>query len=422
MYKVEKLNNGLKIVSEKNEFVRSIAFGIWIKSGTIFENYENQGISHFIEHMLFKGTKNRDGKQLANEMDKIGGQINAFTSKEYTCFYTVTLDEHLEKSIDILSDMLFNSNFSSEDIIKEKSVVQEEINMCEDSPEDVVFDTLQKEIWGNNTLGLPILGTSDSINSLDRSKILKYFNKRYIPSNVVISVVGSFEDEKLASLINKYFGNWQKKESSEAVADKIIYNKKCFNVYKDIEQIHLCMGFEGIKLGSDEAYSLAIVSTILGGGVSSRLFQKIREEKGLAYSIYSYALNYTDAGLFTICSAMNPKQFDQVFDLIIAEIEKLKTDLIKDEELSATKEQLKTNIILGLESTGSRMNSIGKSQLLFNKVKTADDILEKVNEVTIDMVRKTINKIFNLDKLSIGIVGRTDKLNLERIEKYVHKN
>jgi predicted Zn-dependent peptidase len=405
MYKKIVLSNGLRLVYEKISYVRSVSVGIWVGTGSRNEDSQNNGISHFIEHMLFKGTAKRSAKEIAECIDAIGGQINAFTSKECTCFYTKTLDTHLDIALDVLADMLFNSEFARDDIKVEKRVVIEEIGMYEDTPEELVHDIFSEMVWNGNPLGYPILGTEKCINKFSKKVIDKYMNNFYTPYNTVISVAGNFDEGTLIDLINKYFQDWKyegvyKQEflPAQYQIDKIIREK-------DTEQVHLCMGFEGVEHGNDKLYSLLTLNNILGGGMSSRLFQNIREKRGLVYSIYSYPSTYQGAGLFMIYAGMNPEYLKTVIDLASDEMKLIRQNGITIDELNKSKEQLKGNYILGLESTNSRMNSIGKSELMLGKINTPEEVLDKIDKVNMDSINEIIERVFDFDKMSISAVG-----------------
>ncbi|MFP4698481.1 MAG: M16 family metallopeptidase [Eubacteriales bacterium] len=415
MVKIDKLDNGVKIVMEQLPSVRSVAIGIWVKSGSIYEDEYNNGISHFIEHMLFKGTEKRAAKQIAEDMSAIGGHINAFTGKEYTCFYAQTLDEHIEIGIDILSDMLQNSLFSNEDIKKEKTVVLEEIDMVEDSPEEVALDSFHQNVWKGHSLGFSILGGKDNIKNLTREDLINYYKKYYTTDNIVISVAGHFEFNYIKELLNTYFRDINTKSSKGSIEDPK-YHRSFLYRNKDIEQVHLCLGFEGIHYYSDKLYTLAILNTILGGSMSSRLFQGIREEKGLAYSIYSFTSTYQEAGLLNIYAATNPNSINEVLEQVKDEVSWLKQNGITQDELDKTKEQLKSNYIIGLESTNSRMSSNGKSIILLNRIKTQDEIIDKLNTVTLEDFNELTRDIFQMNELSLTFVGRTKNIDIEKVK------
>lgn len=406
MYKKHVLENGLTIIGEEIPYVKSISLGIWINAGSRIEDEEISGISHFIEHMLFKGTKNRTSKQIASEIDNLGGQINAFTSKECTCYYVKLLDSHIDIGIDILSDMILNSKFNEDDLDKERSVIIEELKMYEDSPEDLAYDLLTENIYKNDPLGMNIIGTEESLKKLNREKLLDYFNKYYLPNNSVIAISGNFNFNEIINKIEEKFKGWKKK--SVNIDIKKAEFKSCFlTKNKDIEQVNLAMSLEAVPLENDEeVYALAVINTVFGGSISSRLFQKIREEKGLVYSIYSSQSLYRKCGELGIFASMSNEHLEEVYESIIEEIKIMKKDYLTEQEIKESKEQLKGSYILGLESTSSRMMSIGRSLLLNNKVESTDDILKSIDNVDRETVKKVIDKIFNLNKLGVCIVGR----------------
>ena len=409
MYKKFELSNGLRVVCEKIPYVRSVSVGIWIGTGSRNENIKNNGISHFIEHMLFKGTEKLSAKDIAETIDNIGGQINAFTGKECTCYFTKTLDTHMEIAFETLSDMLFNSKFDATDIDIERKVIMEEIGMYEDSPEELVHDILSESVWENNPLGYPILGTFDCLNDIKRENILEYISQNYFPKNTVVAVAGNFEDAMLDEMVNKYFGDWKSKTDEITNYSEAEFVSRVKIKEKDTEQIHICMGFNGIEHGDNKLYTLLAINNIFGGGMSSRLFQNIRESKGLAYSIYSYPSSYKNAGLFTIYAGMNPDEIETVTQLIFDEVRLLKKEGLTVGELEKSKEQLKGNYILGLESTSSRMNSIGKSELMLRRILTPEETLKKVDQIKIDDVNDIISTILNTDMISFTAVGNMKK-------------
>lgn len=406
MYKKHVLENGLTIIGEEIPYVKSISLGVWINAGSRIEDEEISGVSHFIEHMLFKGTRNRTSKQIASEIDNLGGQINAFTSKECTCYYVKLLDSHIDIGIDVLSDMILNSKFNEDDLDKERSVIIEELKMYEDSPEDLAYDLLTENIYKNDPLGMNIIGTEESLNRLNREKLLDYFNKYYVPNNSVIAISGNFNFDEIINKIEEKFKVWKKRDVNVDI--KKAEFKSCFlTKNKDIEQVNLAMSLEAVPIESDkEVYALAVINTVFGGSISSRLFQKIREEKGLVYSIYSSQSLYRKCGELGIFASMSNEHLKEVYESIIEEIKIIKKYYLTDQEIKESKEQLKGSYILGLESTSSRMMSIGRSLLLNNKVESTDDILKSIDNVDRETVKIVIDKIFNLDKLGVCIVGR----------------
>lgn len=406
MYKVKTLENGLTIIGEEIPYVKSISFGVWINAGSRIEDAKVSGVSHFIEHMLFKGTNKRTSKEIASEIDNLGGQINAFTSKECTCYYVKLLDEHIEIGLDILSDMILNSKFDEVDIDKERSVILEELKMYEDSPEDLAYDMLLEHIYAGDGLGMNILGTRESLKNIGKKELLEYFNTYYIPNNAVISISGNFNFDNMVEKIEDKFKNWNGKdfeiELNEASFKSCIIAKN-----KDTEQVNLVMNLKAVGIeNNDEVYALAVINNVFGGSISSRLFQKIREEKGLVYSIYSAQSLYRKCGELGIFASMSNENLEEVCEIIKGEIRDLRENYLTEKEIHESKEQLKGSYLLDLESTGSRMMSIGKSMLLVNKVKTTDEILECINNVSFDSIKKVIDKVFDLNNLGICIVGR----------------
>ncbi|MGE5473482.1 MAG: M16 family metallopeptidase [Ignavibacteriales bacterium] len=405
MYEKRVLSNGLRLVFEKITYVKSVSIGVWVGTGSRNETLENNGVSHFIEHMLFKGTPTRTAKQIAESIDSLGGQINAFTGKECTCFYARCLDSHIDIAVDVLADMLFNSNFSAKDIKLEKKVIMEEIGMYEDSPEELVHDLLSLSAWKDNPLGYSILGTSKSVSGLFKQHMTDYMFKNYTPDNTVISVAGNFDTEHIVSLIETYFGKWPK-NSKQIDSPQASFSPNIFVKEKEIEQVHVCLGLNAIEHGNDKLYTTIAINNILGGGMSSRLFQKIRENKGLVYSIYSYPTSYKDTGMFTIYAAMNPVNVKEVLKLIRNEINQLCNKGLSEEEISKSKEQLKGSYIIGLESTSARMNSIGKSELMLGKIYSPEEVLKKIDNINVKEIEETIDIIFRNQKASLALVGK----------------
>lgn len=407
MYIKEKLYNGVKVVMESIPYVNSVSIGIFINTGTKDERENINGISHFIEHMVFKGTEKRTGKEIAETIDNIGGQMNAFTGSEYTCFYVKVLDKHLQTAIDILSDMIINPKFSEEDIENEKKVVLEEIKMYLDSPEDIVFDMLHEIMYKNTPLSFPILGTEDTVRNFNRNILLDYYRNYYVPDNMVISVVGNFNYKDMLNILNHYFCNTSllksripHKSYHLTKLEQGIISKK-----REFEQVSFCLGMEGIKRDSDDQYALHLINNVFGGSMSSILFQKIREEKGLAYSIYSSPVSFQDSGIFTIYAALGQEEILNVAKLINDEINIFKKDLMSESELAKSKEQLKSNYILGMESTFNRMLEIGKSELLLNEILTPEDVLNKIDKVDMDDIERVSNKVLDRSKFNIAYIG-----------------
>mgnify|MGYP002552052659 FL=1 len=386
MYKCQTLKNGLTIIGEEIPYLKSISLGVWVKAGSIMETKENSGVSHFIEHMLFKGTTNRTSKELAREIDNLGGVINAFTSKECTCFYVKLLDEHINIGIDVLSDMILNSRFDERDIKKEKSVILEELKMYEDSPDDLVYDLLLENIYKDHSLGMNILGDRQSLKNLKRESILDYYNEYYVPNNSIISICGNFKFEEIVKQIEEKFKTWQPK-SVDTTTTKPNFNPCIVKKNKDIEQVNLAINLDAIPMTNNrEVYALSVVNNVFGGSISSRLFQKIREEKGLAYSIYSSQTLYEDCGELGIFASTSTENIQEVYKSILEEIELIRNEYISPQEIHESKEQLKGSYMLDLESTSSRMMSNGKNLLMRNKVDDEQDIIDYINAVEYDDV------------------------------------
>ena len=406
MYKIHTLSNGLTIIGEEIPYLKSITLGIWVNAGSRIEEENNAGISHFIEHMLFKGTKNRTSKELASTIDNLGGQINAFTSKECTCFYVKLLDEHISIGVDVLSDMMLNSLFDSEEIDKERQVILEELKMYEDSPEDLSYDLLTENIYKTDGLGMNIIGTKESLYNINRENILEYFNKYYVASNCVISMSGNFNFEEMIELIEDKFNNLPQGEVKVEVTKPEFH--PCFIAKnKDTEQVNLAMSLKAIPLENrEDAYALSIVNNIFGGSISSRIFQNIRENKGLVYSIYSAPSLYRKTGELGIYASMSNENLKKVYNLVLEEIDNLRINGLTEQEIKESKEQLKGSYILGLESTSSRMMSIGKAMLLMKEVKNPNDIIESINNIDKERIDLIIDKVFNKENIGVCIVGK----------------
>jgi len=393
-------------VGEEIPYLKSVSLGIWINTGSRIETPKESGVSHFIEHMLFKGTENRSAKDIARDIDNIGGQINAFTNKECTCYYVHLLDEHINIGIDVLSDMILNSTFNNNDIDRERAVILEELKMYEDSLDDLSYDLLVENIYADDGLGMNILGNRKTIKSLKRKDILNHYSKYYVPNNAVISICGNFNFEEVVNLIEEKFEKWEEKEVNIEVKEPKFHS--CFiTKNKDSEQVNIAISLKAIPEENEkETYALAVVNNIFGGSTSSRLFQNIREDKGLVYSIYSSQTLYKKCGELGVFASTSEEYLKEVYDLIIEEIKNLKENYITEEELKESKEQLKGNYILSLESISSKMLSHGESMLLNNKIKNEDEIIEHINSVNMEQVEAIINKVFNIENLGVCIVGK----------------
>ena len=416
MTNIQQLSNHITVITEKLPYLKSASFGVWVKVGSVNENDKNNGIAHMIEHMLFKGTKSRTAKQIADEMAKIGGNMNAFTSKECTSYYSTTLSEHLPIAIDIISDMLTNSLIDEKSLKKEKGVIIEEINMYDDSPEDLVHEMLQQRVWKNHPLGYLISGTKKVVRSVTREQILDFMDTYYVGENMVISLAGSFDEKEMIALLEEKFSAIKARSERQGfVVEAPTYNQVICKKDKDIEQLHCNIAFDSISYLSNERYILTILNSILGGSINSRLFQKIRENSGLTYSIYSYGSSYRDTGLFHIYAAMNPSQTETVIKKIKQILNDLKKNGVLAEELSMTKEQIKTELILGSESAKSRMNSNGKSMINRGKIVSIEEVLSGIESVTLEAVHDFAKRYFDLSKASISLVGNLKEIDLKKI-------
>lgn len=402
----ETLNNGIRVIAQKMENVRSCSIGVWVGTGSAYELSGEEGVSHFIEHMFFKGTEKRSAKDIAAEMDSIGGNINAFTSKECTCYYAKVLDEHLETAVDILGDIFLNSKFDEDEIKKEQGVVCEEILMVEDTPEDLAHDTVAKLYYLDDPLAKPILGTEESVRSFTRDTLKNYIKRQYVPGRVVIAAAGNIDEKRFIALANEKFGHMQSGNTLPMSDNTAPGGKRYLGVEKDVEQVHMCMTLPGTALDSADQYPLYVLSNILGGSMSSRLFQKIREQRGLAYSIYTYPSCYRTVGSFSIYAGTGVSQAPEMMELILQELALLKTGGITDQEFNRSKEQLKGNFILGQEGTGSRMNSLGKTALLLNRVYDEAETLRKIEHVSMSDVKGLIPLIIDETQMVTACVGR----------------
>ncbi|HLR61856.1 MAG TPA: pitrilysin family protein [Lentibacillus sp.] len=382
--------NGLRIVLENIPSVRSVTIGIWVKTGSRNETEAINGISHFLEHMFFKGTSTRTAQDIAEAFDAIGGQVNAFTSKEYTCFYAKVMDTHKEKALEILADMFFNSSFDEEEMEREKKVVLEEIKMYEDTPDDIVHDILARASFGDHPLGYPILGTEKQLHSFTPDTLRGYINERYTPGNVVISVAGNV-DNSFMKTVDDYFGDFESNAKQTDMEERPAFLGNQIERHKDTEQAHLCLGYNGLPIDDENMYGLIILNNVLGGSMSSRLFQEVREKQGLAYAVFSYHASFLDNGLLTIYAGTGKEQLPQLKDTINRTVDNLIQNGLTDKELTNTKEQLKGNLMLSLESTSSRMSRNGRNELLLNKHRSLDDMITEIDKVDHDKMQHVID-------------------------------
>ncbi len=394
MVTIHTCGNGLRIVSESIPHFRSVAVGVFVKAGSRDESSEENGITHFIEHMLFKGTDTRSAKDIAREFDRIGGDINAYTSKEYTCYYAKILDHHAEHAVTVLADMFFNSKMDAVEIEKERQVVLEEISMTEDMPDDDVQEQLWRVMYPHHSMGAPILGTEKTLDSFTKEKIKHFMDRHYTPENTVISVAGNITPE-LIRLIETLFGAFKRLETEKNYRFPIFSPGYSFKT-KETEQGHLSIGYPGLSITDEDIFNFTVLNNILGGSMSSRLFQEIREERGLAYSVYSYHSAYSDHGTLAIYGGTSNEQMDELQEVMLAELQNILKNGPTIEEVIDSKEQLKGNVMLGLESTSARMNRNGKNELLLKKHPSFDDILNRIEAVTPERVTALLD-VFNGD-------------------------
>ncbi|MGI5902485.1 MAG: M16 family metallopeptidase [Desulfitobacteriia bacterium] len=413
MYRKHTLPNGVRIITEEIDHVRSVAIGIWVKTGSRNETKGYEGISHFIEHMFFKGTQKRSARELAETLEAVGGQLNAFTTKEFTCYYARVLDEHVPLAIDVLSDMFFNSRFDNKEIEKEKNVVLEEIKMYQDTPDELIHDLFSRYVWENNSLGKPILGEEETIKGFNEQKIRAYLESNYSQDRIVIAVAGKIKHEDIVKRL-ACFGEFQR-PGTELSLEKPKGSTVRKSVIKDTEQLHLIVGVPG--LGQDDEYmpTLQIINNILGGGLSSRLFQEIREQRGLAYSVYSYHSTYVDTGLFAVYAGTSLAKVEEVIKCIVEQLDCLKENGITEEELRKTKAQIKGSLYLGLESVSSRMSRLGKTELAFGKVKTVDETVEQIEKVSLANIKELLQQLWQRGKISILTLGKELKTDFDRL-------
>lgn len=407
-YRFTTLPNGLRVVSETIPHVRSVTVGVWVAAGSRQETGGKGGTSHFIEHLVFKGTKTRTARRIAEEIEAVGGQINAFTAKEFTCFYSRVLDDHLDLALDILADMLLNSLFDARDVERERGVILEEIRLYQDTPDEYVHDLFAAALWGDHPLGRSVVGTTDEMAALSQQDILAYFRRYYAPDSIVLAAAGNVEHERLVAGVERCFGGMSGKGSSRngwrpTAKDGVTI------VRKPTEQVHLCIGGQGVAVKDDDFFTLHVLNALLGAGSSSRLFQEIREDRGLAYSVYSYETAYSDTGLYAIYAGMSPSCVGQVIELTRNELARVRNGEVQGAELDRAKEQMRCNLVLSLESTSNRMTRLGKMLLLLGGVPTPEETMARISAVTKDDVTALGNRIMRDDCLALAAVGPVEE-------------
>ena len=408
---VHTLGNGIRVIAQPLPYLSSVSAGVWVKTGSTCETLEENGISHFIEHMMFKGTQRRSTKQIAADMDKIGGQINAFTSKECTCYHVRVVPDKLSVGLDVLSDLFGGALFDAQEMEKEKGVVIEEIKMVGDDVEELTHEKISELFFTGSTLSKPILGPEENIRRFTRDDLMGYTEKHYFPANVVIAVAGNYEEAQLIDSMEQYFGSYSRgaKKEADECANPFMPARRTLFIEKDVEQTHLCLSFPGATFADDDRFSLAVLNNVLGGGMSSRLFQLIREERGLAYSVYSYPSTYSSSGMFTLYAGTTAANADDVAQLMKQEIDTLKKERISEEEFSQGKDQLIGNYALSMEGANAVMSATGKSLLLLNEEYDDKETMRKIEAVTIERVDQLIDEIFDFSKMSAVFAGKIEK-------------
>ncbi|MGI6205531.1 MAG: M16 family metallopeptidase [Anaerovoracaceae bacterium] len=413
MGKIVKLKCGLRLALEKIPYVESVTTGIWVNAGCVDERKGESGISHFIEHMMFKGTSKHSARELATETDALGAQTNAFTAKENTCYYAKSLSSNMSEVCDILLEMMTDSQFDPKEMGREKKVVMEEMKMVRDNPEDAVQDLFYEQIFKGEPLERPILGTPESLEAITHDDIVNYIKREYALDNIVVSVAGNFDEQQVCDQFEEKLSGFSpvKPERKAVVPD---YTQSFKTVVKDIEQSHLVIGCRSVKYADDDAFALSLLNNIMGGSMSSRLFQSIREEKGLAYTVYSYNQPHDTTGFYAISAGVAHDKIEDTVAAIKEELAKLADKGITDRELEISKQQIKSSFIFGLENTSSRMVANGKRALLRNSLLTQEEAIEKIDAVTMDDIRRVSGMITDIDSYSGALISNRD-VDLEKL-------
>ena len=415
MFDRHTLSNGLRIIGERIEHVRSVSVGLWLSAGSQHEAPCEAGVSHFLEHMVFKGTAKRTARQIAEEMDCVGGQLNAFTSKECTCFYAKVVDENLPLAVDVLSDLAVSPKFDPVELEKEKGVVLEEIAMAEDSPEDVVHELIMLAHFGDQPVARPILGSEQSVRGFSREDLRAYWGGMYAPEHAVLALAGNYDWNQVVALAEKYLLGWRGGARPERDARTNPVRPGRLAREKDTEQMNLCLGFPGVAIGAERSYEFSVVNSVLGGSMSSRLFQKIREESGLAYSIYSYPNSYTDCGMLSIYAATRPDSLAAVAEMTLCESRLLAQKGMTREEFEMSRQQLKAGYILGQESTSARMNAAGRRLLLLNRTRSEEEVISAIDNMTLEGVNALAQELLRVEP-SVALVGKDAHKALEELK------
>ena len=412
MHHKEILPNGLTVLSEEMPNIRSVSLGVWLKQGSRHEEPVENGTSHFIEHLLFKGTATRSAADIARIIDSVGGQCDAFTSRENTCFYARVLDEHLPVAIDLLSDIVLRPRFEEEHIEKERKVIFEEIRMVEDSPDELVFELFNGHFWQSHPLGRPIAGTMESVSALGQDALLKYFRESYVPSNVVISAAGNLRSDAFLEAVGAAFASMPDGGTVRGVAAPSAHGGIVCREKKDLEQLHICLGVEAYPHGHEDRYDGYVLNTLLGGTMSSRLFQQIREQRGLAYTVFSSISSFLDTGYMIVYAATRPGGGREVIERICEEVRRVKEAPIGSDEVEAAKNHLKGSLMLSLESSSSRMSNLARQDICFGRQYSLDEIIDRIDRVTPDSVQALARRLLNSDRSAVAVLGNLSRMDL----------
>ena len=409
----DALDNGIRLVTESMGHVRSVSLGVWLARGSRHETDADSGIAHFVEHMLFKGTATRSAEEIAQAVDSIGGQLDAFTAKEYASYYVKVLDQHLPLAVDILSDIVLRPAFHEIDIEREKKVILEEIKMVEDTPDDLVHELFTQAFWEGHPLGRPILGTKESVESLTQTRLRDHFRGAYAAENVIISAAGNLEHAALREALQNAFGGMPSTGRAEEwrapeVIPKVVIRSK------ELEQSHICLGTSSYPQNHDARYASYVLNTMLGGSMSSRLFQNIREKRGLAYSVFSGINAYRDAGSLTVYAGCANEAVGEVIDLVVEELKVIKQSQVPESELRRAKDHLKGSVMLSLENTASRMSHLARQEIYFDRQFSLDETLEGIERVTPDDIQRVARELFSNGSLAATVLGQVNGLQLPR--------
>ncbi len=411
---ITTLKNGMRVITEPMSHVRSVSVGVWIGTGSRRETSEQNGISHFIEHMLFKGTPSRSSEDIARSVDSIGGNLDAFTAKELVCFNTKVLDEHLAQAFEVVADVILNPLFRDEDIAKEKSVILEEIKMDVDNPDYLVHEIFSGNFWKDHALGRPILGTNETVKRFDRNMISSYYTEVYTPSNLLITAAGNLSHKRLVDLARQYFEGLSTRSEVPPQTVPSTHARISLRNKKELEQVHLCLGVPCYPVSHQQRFASYVLNTMLGGGMSSRLFQNIRERQGLAYAVFSDLNPYRDTGCMSIYAGTSIESARKVVDSILREFTLLKQDRIAAEELRRAKDHLKGSLMLSLESTSSRMSNLARQEMYFQQFYTLDELGEKIEAVTADEVQAIARTFFDQKQIALTVLGNLEGFKITR--------